>query len=126
MNQQPLEISPAPKGNSSPSLSERPASPKRPGLIPQRPRNVTGQIYNLVTSTIQVMRGWTDKMAAIADQAIQPSTPTIERYPVPASGVSAPLPERSKRWKRSPTLRITMIIRQRRDRWKRERHGFWH
>src|SRR5436189_2435734 len=110
LSQQPLEIGSAPKGNSLPSQSNRPASPKRVGLIPQRPRNVTGQIYNLVTSTIQVMRGWTGKMAAIADQAIQPSTPDIERYPAPAPGVSVPLPERSKRWKRSRALRIAMMI----------------
>ena len=121
LNQQPLEISSAPEGSALPSQSKRPASPKRAGLIPQRPRHVTSQIHNLVTSTIRVMRGWTGKMAAIADHAMQPSTPYIERYPAPASGVSSPLPERSKRWKRSHTLRLTMMMRQRRERSKRER-----
>ncbi len=121
MNQQPPGIDPAPKGDSSPSLSARLASPQRPGLIPKRPRDVSDQIYNLVANTIQVVRGWTGKMATLADQVIQPSASTIERYPAPASGLSAPLPERSKRWKRSRTLRLTMMMRQRRQRWDRTR-----
>jgi membrane peptidoglycan carboxypeptidase len=120
-DQQAFGISTAPKGNASQTL---PTSSERPDIIPKRPRNahVPDQLYNLVANTLQVVRGWTGKMVAIADQVMQPpATPPTDSYPAPASGVSTPLPEPSKRWKRSRTLRITMMRRQRRARWQRER-----
>ncbi len=100
-----------------------PAPPERPDIIPKRPRNahVPDQLYDLVANTLQVVRGWTGKMVAIADQVMQiPATPCADSNPAPASGVSTPLPEQPKRWKRSRALRITMMRRQRRTRWQRE------
>ena len=66
-----------------------PASPERPDIIPKRPRNahVPGQLYDLVANTLQVVRGWTGKMVAIADQVMQlPATPSADSNTDDGSG----------------------------------------
>lgn len=115
LSQQPLGLNFTPKGASQ-TLSAQPGSSQRPGIIPKRPRNGSVQIHNLVVNTLQILHSWSGKMTTIADQTIQPSVFSIDRYPALPSGVSAPLPEHTKRWRRSRTLRTLMMIRQRRAR----------
>ncbi len=141
INQQASDLRPA-MGTNIPSIvPARPAVSAGSGLLSQQQafskqqnvgasnggHSVLGsKSPKLLGNTFQVMRGWSgkfsaisNKMAAAAGYTMQPPAPYMERVHPPATtAVEAPIEQPSQRWKRSRTLRITMIMRKRRKRWK--------
>ncbi|GHO88937.1 transglycosylase domain-containing protein [Dictyobacter formicarum] len=84
----------------------------------------------LLTHTMNMVRHWSGKVAAVAGHKILPPAPYMERYhgAAPASGgtiLQTPLPQRKTPWRRSRTLRIAMQMKQRRERWQRAPRRLW-
>lgn len=123
-----------PTGMSAPS----PIAPTGSGLLSQQrdlqkqqnlqianggqhpPINRAGGLLNHTFETIQ---GWSgkftaisNKMAAMAGYGIQPPAPYMERTHPPTSASETPAEQLSEPWKRSRTLRVTTIMRKRRER----------
>ncbi|WP_161981977.1 transglycosylase domain-containing protein [Dictyobacter alpinus] len=89
-----------------------------------------GSIPGFLSTTVDLVRHWSGKVAAVAGYKVQPPAPYMERYhapnPQPAiteSPVSQP--QRKRSWRRSRTLRIAMQMRQRRARWQRAPRRIW-
>ncbi len=126
-------------GYNATSSSSEPASP---GVAPQgrgdntpkrSPMPRPFRANNLVGNTVQVMRNWTDKMATVAGNNVQPPAPPMERYRPPSASVAQMSPVAPGRtpplrpaktpppppWRRSRALRIAMQMRHRRERLQR-------
>ncbi|GER87099.1 hypothetical protein KDW_12610 [Dictyobacter vulcani] len=84
-------------------------------------------VPGLLSTTVDLVRRWSGKMATVAGYKIQPPAPYMERYHMPAPGpvVSTPQPQRKRAWRRSRTLRIAMQMRQRRARWQQSPRQIW-
>lgn len=122
-----------------------PAGPTHSGLLSQQQNQQlqmanrgehppTNKSAGLLDSTFQTIRTWSgklsivsNKMAAMAGYSIQPPAPYMERFhphtqAIPESSVQqAPEP-----WKRSRALRIMMIMRKRRGRWRPQATRIWY
>jgi membrane peptidoglycan carboxypeptidase len=92
------------------------------------PMNKAGGLLN---QTFQMVQGWSgkftaisNKMAAMAGYNIQPPAPYMELNHSPASASEIPAEQLSEPWKRSRALRVTMIMRKRRERWG-SHTGLW-
>jgi len=126
----------------------RPVVPTRSGLLSQqgelqnqqRPQIANGGQYpsvnrsaGLLENTFQAIRGWSgkfsaisNKMAAMAGYSMQPPAPYMERSHPPAIVPETPVQQQSEQWKRSRALRITMLMRKRRERWKPQAGRIWY
>jgi membrane peptidoglycan carboxypeptidase len=97
--------------------------PGTPGQVPSGHflQNPLGR--GVLSHTLNMVRRWSGKMAAVAGYAPQPPAPYMERYRVPSQpGISQGLPMLpSERWKRSSALRVTTQMRQRRVRSEKTR-----
>ncbi len=91
----------------SPSYSPSPMPPPEQGWSDSQ----TGSSNRgWITNTVQMVRTWSGRMVAV---------PKVDANPLVLYRPSRPLPQRSKLWKRSRTVRIAMQMRHRRERWKR-------
>src|SRR5260370_4560615 len=126
----------------------RPVVPTRSGLLSQqgelqnqqRLQMANGGQYppvnrsgGLLENTFQAIRGWSgkfsaisNKMAAMAGYSMQPPAPYMERSHPPAIVPETPVQQQSEQWKRSRALRITMLMRKRRERWKPQAGRIWY
>ena len=117
-----FKVGTAPLPSSSPSTAI--ASNKSPSLSASGfPRGQSLGIssktkrQSVVVNTVNVMRQWSGKVAAFAGHVPQPPAPYMERYHTPTVSqqykpMLSPLP---KRWKRSRTLRVSQLMKQRRQ-----------
>ncbi|GCE04095.1 transglycosylase domain-containing protein [Dictyobacter aurantiacus] len=84
----------------------------------------------LLIHTMNMVRHWSGKVAAVAGHKILPPAPYMERYhglnppPVEAEP-QTPQPAKRTPWRRSRTLRIAMQMRQRRARWQQAPRQLW-
>ncbi len=106
--------SPMSSGPSQPSM--RRAAPVQPGS----PQSLNQFKPNtLFSNTMQAVRSWSGKMASVAGYTYQPPAPPMERYHPTLPTADSMFPQtRSRRWRRSRTLRITTRMRHRRERWE--------
>src|SRR5579863_1137826 len=141
--QGPPEYSPLPPNR--PGEGPAPYSPFPPSAVPQQnqqqyPQQVPAQnpqqllpqqgpssppdqqqarSQHWVANTMQTMRRWSGRVAAVPNVDQNP----LVRYRPPVAQ-PRPLPPtlpRSKRWKRSRTIRIALQMKHRRERWKKAR-----
>ena len=117
-----FKVGTAPLPSSSPSTAI--ASNKSPSLSASGfPRGQSLGIssktkrQSVVVNTVNVVRQWSGKVAALAGHVPLPPAPYMERYQAPAVSqqykpMLSPLP---KRWKRSRTLRVSQLMKQRRQ-----------
>ncbi len=112
-------------GASSFSAQQRQFGENQQQLQPyQQPQPVH---QGVVASTLNMMRSWSGKVAALAGYRAEPPAPYMERYHTPQmppamkGTPTLPAATRRHRWKRSRTLRIAMQMRQRRQRWMQTR-----
>ena len=104
---------PAPSGALVPARSAPPQfSPQAQSQLPHT--------HGLVANTLQAMRDWSGKFAAVAGYRPEPPAPPLERYHAPAGVpvVERPRPKKSQPWRRSRTTRIIRQMRSRRERWQ--------
>ncbi len=80
---------------------------------PQTPLGPQGQ-QRWAVNAVQRVRQWSGKM--VAQRYGQPEPPMVLRHPSQTPLPSVPMLQR-KPWKRSRTMRITMQMRHRRNRW---------
>ncbi len=87
----------------------------RPLYIKQHP------VFTMVKHWTGKMAAISTKMAAITGHTIQPPAPYMERYhpPVTIKTTEAGPQNERKPWKRSRTIRIALLMHQRRIRWKK-------
>ncbi len=71
---------------------------------------------NWATNAMQRVRQWSGKIAA--QRYGQPEPPMVLRHPPQTPMPSTPTLPKSKRWKRSRTMRIALQMRHRRSRWQ--------
>ncbi|GLV57384.1 hypothetical protein KDH_42200 [Dictyobacter sp. S3.2.2.5] len=70
---------------------------------------------NVLSNTVDMMRRWSGKVAAVAGHQVQPPAPYMDYYRPPSPpGPHQPVIRTSRPWKRSRALRINQHIRQRR------------
>ncbi len=98
-------------------LIRPPYSPLPPGQPTQQQASPAPQIapsggsQGWMSNTKQMMHRWSGRMRAI---------PSVDQQPLVLYRPGSPLPaQKSKPWKRSRTIRIAMLMRRRRERWKR-------
>ena len=82
-----------------------------PPVAPQQQRQ-----QKWAANAIQMVRQWSDKMAA--QSYGKPEPPMVLRHPPQTQIPSTLMPSRTKRWKRSRTMRVAMQMRHRRFRWQ--------
>jgi hypothetical protein len=114
--QQPPEYSPLPPMHSEYS----PLSQNQQPQWQQWPAAQSWPSPSLFGNAMQLMRRWSGKIAVPAEPVNQ--EPLVLYHPQNggASLADARLPH-SQRWKRSRAVRISMLMRHRRERWKRSR-----
>ncbi len=107
--QQPPSRNGDPRGRQEAPPSQPQGPPSYSPLPPQQwnPAQQQGWVAN----TMQVVRRWSGRMAALPNPVDQ--QPLVRYRP----GTSQPL-EKTKPWKRSRTVRISMQMRRRRERWQ--------
>ncbi|GCE11357.1 transglycosylase domain-containing protein [Tengunoibacter tsumagoiensis] len=113
--------SPAPVPPMVPPVSQ--GAPRNGGLLSgHRPAN------SFVSNTMQTVRSWSGKLAAVAGYKPEPPAPEMERYhssmPMAGSfgaaqGAQPQYKSTRKPWKRSRTTRIIRQMRNRRERWSK-------
>jgi membrane peptidoglycan carboxypeptidase len=107
-----------------------PYSPFPPGPIPQQVQQPVWPVaqswptqespQGWVGNAMQTVRRWSGKVAAVQgglfqQQAVSPSM-TLYR----PETAETQLPPKSKRWKRSHSMRVSMLMHNRRQRWKKK------
>ncbi|GCE11358.1 transglycosylase domain-containing protein [Tengunoibacter tsumagoiensis] len=128
------EIAPIPQGSQAVNpVQTGPQGSSVPSPIPARPRGQGGlhpqDPAKLVTNTLDLMRRWSGKMAAVAGYQPDAVEPPRERYHPPAprpSSVQNSQPAghlARRRWRRSRTTRIVHQMRHRRHRWQGRRQS---
>lgn len=119
--------------------------PTRSGLLSQqqkqqsqianeRKHSPAGNPAALLDNTFQTIRGWSgklsvvsNKMAAMAGYSVQPPAPYMERFHPHARATPETFVQQvPEPWKRSRTLRIMMIMRKRRERWRPQATRIWY
>jgi membrane peptidoglycan carboxypeptidase len=83
-------------------------------VTPKGPARIVGQQW--IANTVQKVRGWTGRMAAV--QPVDQNPLVLYRPPTPPDPVPQP---RSRRWKRSRSMRVAMMMKHRRKRWQNAR-----
>ena len=121
-----------------------PAGPTPSGLLSQ-PQNQQFPIANekehplrdkpaLLSNAFQTIQSWSGKLSVVSNKMatmvgynVQPPAPYMERFhPHTAAIPEESVQQAPEPWKRSRTLRITMIMRKRRERWKPQNTRVWH
>jgi membrane peptidoglycan carboxypeptidase len=111
--------SPVPPTQGPPSYSPIPPSaplpPQQgwpaPQSWPSHHHTQDGQGW--VANTVQMVRRWSGRVAAV---------PPVDQHPLVLYRPVTPLlPPKSKRWKRSRSVRVAMMMKHRRERWKQAR-----
>jgi membrane peptidoglycan carboxypeptidase len=83
-------------------------------LTPKQPSRIAGQQW--FANTVQKVRGWSGRMAAVPPVDQNP----LVLYRPPTSPKPVPLPK-ARRWKRSRSVRVAMMMKHRRRRWHNAR-----
>ncbi len=113
-------------------LSQAGMQPAKSGLLsqagmqPAKSGLLSAHQQNIIANTLQTVRGWSGKIAAMAGHRVLPPEPPLERYRPYAEVVEAPLlstQTKAQPWKRSRTVRIVKQIRNRRERWGQTQLG---
>ncbi len=108
--QGPHQYSPLAQNYNQQQGSERPIQ-----QTPPIPQNQPVQ-QRWAANAMQKVRQWSGKMAV--QTYGQPAPPMVLRHPAQTQVPQTPLPLRTKRWKRSRTIRVAMQMRHRRYRWQ--------
>ncbi|HLG75924.1 MAG TPA: transglycosylase domain-containing protein [Ktedonobacteraceae bacterium] len=119
---QPLSAPPPAAGPTPPA--RLPSAP----LVQGQPRPRTGllssaqaqpQHSGLLSNTLNVVRDWSGKVAAMAGHSVRPPEPPLERYRPSEQNERAVEVYKQQPWRRSRTTRIVRLMRNRRERWHR-------
>jgi membrane peptidoglycan carboxypeptidase len=105
---------------SNQTIQAPPQYPPLTGQIPQQQKWPESQPWptpTLFGNTMQTVRRWTGKMAAARVGNVD-QEPLVLYHPTTPPPVLAP---KSRRWKRSHSMRVAMQMRHRRERWKQGR-----
>ncbi|MGH2482319.1 MAG: hypothetical protein ACRDHW_21945, partial [Ktedonobacteraceae bacterium] len=112
----PQQMSPQmPQMSQMPQVSQRP--PQQGPMLPPGQQQARPQQQHWVANTMQTMRRWSGRVAAVPPVDQNPLV--LYRPPVAPSRPLPPTLPRSKRWKRSRTIRIALQMKHRRERWKK-------
>lgn len=96
----------------------QPQQQVRGQYVPQTPSGPQGQSQQWATNAMRMVRSWSGKVVAQHAQRYgQPEPPMVLRHTPQTPFPTTSTQQRTRRWKRSRTIRIAMQMRHRRDRW---------
>ena len=108
----------------APSDALLPVPSPAPPLPPYQQR-LSPPAHNIVTNSLQAMRDWSGKVAAVAGyhpDPVAPPAPPLELYRphvgMPATAAGHVRPQKPRRWRRSRATRVVRHMRNRRERWQ--------